>query len=229
MSFIDTKLIPVSQRIADNKYIKCLAGGSMSLMAIILIGAVFNLLNSIGFEWYQNFIQGIGINYLFNLIYNACMNLMSVFIVYSVGFNSAKIFGHEELAFNNGFLAEVAFFILMPIGSYTAEGAFGATNFYAIDYLGSHGVFLALITGIVVTKINIFIVEKKITIKMPAGVPQNVLGFLYSFDSRHSHRIPVRHYQLVVYHDSLGQCGRCDLWPAPDPTVRTDRLLCPLL
>ena len=117
---------------------------------------------------------GIGINYLFNLIYNACMNLMSVFIVYSVGFNSAKIFGHEELAFNNGFLAEVAFFILMPIGSYTAEGAFGATNFYAIDYLGSHGVFLALITGIVVTKINIFIVEKKITIKMPAGVPQNV-------------------------------------------------------
>ena len=38
----------------------------------------------------------------------------------------------------------------------------------------SHGVFLALITGIVVTKINIFIVEKKITIKMPAGVPQNV-------------------------------------------------------
>ena len=65
MSFIDTKLIPVSQRIADNKYIKCLAGGSMSLMAIILIGAVFNLLNSIGFEWYQNFIQGIGINYLF--------------------------------------------------------------------------------------------------------------------------------------------------------------------
>lgn len=174
MSFIDTKLIPVSQRIADNKYIRCLAGGSMSLMAIILIGAVFNLLNSIGFEWYQNFIQGIGINYLFNLIYNACMNLMSVFIVYSVGFNSAKIFGHEELAFNNGFLAEVAFFILMPIGSYTAEGAFGATNFYAIDYLGSHGVFLALITGIVVTKINIFIVEKKITIKMPAGVPQNV-------------------------------------------------------
>ena len=89
MSFIDTKLIPLSQRIADNKYIKCLAGGSMSLMAIILIGAVFNLLNSIGFEWYQNFIQGIGINYLFNLIYNACMNLMSVFIVYSVGFNSA--------------------------------------------------------------------------------------------------------------------------------------------
>ena len=101
MSFIDTKLIPVSQRIADNKYIKCLAGGSMSLMAIILIGAVFNLLNSIGFEWYQNFIQGIGINYLFNLIYNACMNLMSVLIVDSVGFNFAKIFGHEELAFNN--------------------------------------------------------------------------------------------------------------------------------
>ena len=121
--FIEDKLIPASQKIADNKYIKCLAGGSMSLMAIILIGAVFNLLNSIGFEWYQNFITSCGLGYLFNLIYNACMNLMSVFIVYSVGYNSANIFEHEELAFNNGFLAEVAFFILMPIGSYTPEGA----------------------------------------------------------------------------------------------------------
>lgn len=172
--FIEDKLIPASQKIADNKYIKCLAGGSMSLMAIILIGAVFNLLNSIGFEWYQNFITSCGLGYLFNLIYNACMNLMSVFIVYSVGYNSANIFEHEELAFNNGFLAEVAFFILMPIGSYTPEGAWAAVNFFNIDYLGSHGVFLALIVGIIVTKINIFIVDKNITIKMPAGVPQNV-------------------------------------------------------
>lgn len=172
--FIENKLIPVSQKIADNKYIKCLASGSMSLMAVILIGAIFNLLNSIGFEWYQNFITGCGLSYLFNLIYNACMNLMSVFIVYSVGYNAANIFGHEDLAFNNGFLAEVAFFILMPIGSYTPEGAWSAVSFYNIDYLGSHGVFLALIVGIIVTKINIFIVDKKITIKMPAGVPQNV-------------------------------------------------------
>ena len=52
MSFIDTKLIPVSQRIADNKYIKCLAGGSMSLMAIILIGAVFNLLIQSRWAWF---------------------------------------------------------------------------------------------------------------------------------------------------------------------------------
>ncbi len=82
MSFIDTKLIPVSQRIADNKYIKCLAGGSMSLMVIILIGAGFHHLHSIGFVWYQNFLQGIGINFLVNLILNACMKLTSVFIVY---------------------------------------------------------------------------------------------------------------------------------------------------
>ena len=43
-----------------------------------------------------------------------------------------------------------------------------------MDYLGSHGVFLAFIVGILVTKINIYIVDKKITVKMPEGVPENV-------------------------------------------------------
>lgn len=38
---IETKLIPVSNKISQNKVIKCMSGGSMSLMAIILIGGIF--------------------------------------------------------------------------------------------------------------------------------------------------------------------------------------------
>lgn len=47
-------------------------------------------------------------------------------------------------------------------------------NMVLMNYLGSHGVFLAFIVGILVTKINIYIVDKKITVKMPEGVPENV-------------------------------------------------------
>lgn len=44
----------------------------------------------------------------------------------------------------------------------------------SLDYLGNQDVFIAFILSILVTKINIAIVEKKLTIQMPEGVPENV-------------------------------------------------------
>ena len=43
-----------------------------------------------------------------------------------------------------------------------------------MNYLGSKGTFLAFIVAILTTKINIAVVERKLTIRMPAGVPENV-------------------------------------------------------
>jgi PTS system cellobiose-specific IIC component len=97
------------------------------------------------------------------------MNFMGIFMVFSIAYNGAKIWDHAELSFNNGLLALMSYLILIPYGADEA-----GNSIIQMDYLGSHGVFLAFIVGILVTKINIFIVDKKITIKMPEGVPENV-------------------------------------------------------
>lgn len=167
--FIEDKLVPVSTGFAQNAYVRCIGSGSQSLMAIIMIGAIFNLFNSIAWEPYQNLITSLGISSFLSTVYNASMNFMGIFMVFSVAFNGAKIWDHQELAFNNGLLALMCYLILIPYG--TSETGGTIVN---LDYLGSHGVFLAFIVGILVTKINIAIVEKKITIKMPEGVPENV-------------------------------------------------------
>lgn len=168
-SFIEDKLVPVSTGFAQNSYVRCIGSGSQSLMAIIMIGAIFNLFNSIAWEPYQNLITSIGISSFLSTVYNASMNFMGLFMVFSIAFNGAKIWDHAELSFNNGLLALMSYLILIPYGTDEA-----GTSFVQLDYLGSHGVFLAFIIGILVTKINIFIVDKKITVKMPEGVPENV-------------------------------------------------------
>lgn len=168
-SFIENKLVPISTGFAQNRYVRCIGTGSQSLMAIIMIGAVFNLLNSIQIEPYQNFIQSVGISAFLNAVYNACMNYMGLFMVFGVGFAGAKIFDHPELAYNNGLLSLMAYLIMVPTGTNEA-----GSSVVVLDYLGSHGVFLAFILGIMATKINIALVERNITIKMPAGVPENV-------------------------------------------------------
>lgn len=82
--FIENTLVPISTAFAQNRYVRCIGTGSQNLMAIIMIGAVFNLLNSIQIDPYQSFIQATGIAAFLNAVYNACMNFMGVFMVFSV-------------------------------------------------------------------------------------------------------------------------------------------------
>lgn len=169
VGFIEGKLIPLSTGFAQNPYVRCIGSGSQSLMAIIMLGAIFNLLNSIAWEPYQNLITSLGISGFLSTVYNASMNFMGLFMVFSVAYQGAKIWEHDKLAFNNGLLALMCYLVLIPYGTNEA-----GSSVIQLDYLGSHGVFLAFIVGILVTKINIAIVDKNITIKMPEGVPENV-------------------------------------------------------
>ncbi len=167
--FLNGKLIPFSMKVSQNRYVQSIGQGSMGLMAIIMIGAVFNLLNTIPFESYQNLLTSTGIGDGLNAIYNACMNFMGLFMVISVARSAAKSFGHEELANENAFLALMGYLILIPL---TANEA--GDSLINMNYLGSKGTFLAFIVAILTTKINIAVVERKLTIRMPAGVPENV-------------------------------------------------------
>lgn len=168
-TFLNEKLIPFSTKVSQNKYVQSIGQGSMGLMAVIMIGAVFNLLNTIPIDAYQNFLASTGIGEAFSAIYNASMNFMGLFMVFSVAISAAKSFGHEKLANENAFLALMGYLILVPL---TASEA--GDSLVNMNYLGSRGTFLAFIVAILTTKIHIAVTERNITIKMPNGVPENV-------------------------------------------------------
>lgn len=172
--FMEEKFVPIASKVGANRYLKSLSVGSMSLMAIIMVGAIFSLLGTIPWEPYQQFIANTGLKQLFGFAPRVTTDLMAVYMVVGVAYSAAKIFNHEELAFNNTILALASFMILVPLKDILAEGAFAPDTFINISYLGAKGIFLALITGIIVTKIYCFIVNKKWTIKMPEGVPEQV-------------------------------------------------------
>ena len=169
MRFLNEKLVPFSTKVAQNKYIQSIGQGSMGLMAIILVGSIFNLLNTLPIEAYQGFITSTGLSDVFNAIYNAAMNFMGLFMVASVARGAAKSFGHEDLAIEDMFLALMGYLILVPL---TANDA--GDSLVNINYLGSRGAFMAFIVALVTTKIHIAVVDRGFTIKMPAGVPDSV-------------------------------------------------------
>lgn len=172
--FMEEKFVPIASKIGANRYLKALSIGSMSLMAIIMIGAIFSLLGNIPWDAYQSFITSTGIKQLFSFAPKITTDLMAVYMVVGVAYNAAKIFNHEDLAFNNTLLSLASFMLLVPLKDVLEEGAFAPNTFIDMAYLGARGIFLALITGIIVTKIYCFIVDRKWTIKMPQGVPEQV-------------------------------------------------------
>ena len=169
MRFLNEKLVPFSTKVAQNKYIQAIGQGSMSLMAIILVGSIFNLLNTLPIEAYQGFLASTGLAGVFGAIYDAAMNFMGLFMVASVARGAAKSFGHEELANENMFLALMGYLIHVPI--VVDEAGDSIVN---LNYLGSRGAFMAFIVALVTTKIHIAVVNRGFTIKMPAGVPDSV-------------------------------------------------------
>ena len=169
MRFLNERLVPFSTKVSQNRYIQAIGQGSMGLMAVILVGAVFNLLNTLPIEPYQALLTSTGIGDAFGAIYNAAMNFMGLFMVASVARAAARSFGHEELAIENMFLALMGYLILVPLTTNDA-----GDSIINMNYLGSRGTFMAFIVAIVTTKINIAVVERHLVIKMPDGVPDSV-------------------------------------------------------
>ena len=169
MRFLNEKLVPFSTRVSQNKYIQAIGQGSMGLMGIILVGSIFNLLNTFPIEPYQAFLTSSGLGGVFAAIYNAAMSFMGIFMVASVARSAAKSFGRENLAIENIFIALMGYLILVPL---TASEA--GDSIVNLNYLGSRGAFMAFIVALVTTKIHIAVVDRGLTIKMPEGVPESV-------------------------------------------------------
>ena len=169
MRFLNEKLVPFSTKVSQNRYIQAIGGGAMGLMAIILVGSIFNLLNTLPFEPYQAFLASSGLAGVFGAIYDAAMNYMGLFMVASVARGAAKSFDHEKLAIENMFLALMGYLILVPLTTNDAGDSLANLN-----YLGSRGAFMAFIVALVTTKIHIAVVDRGLTIKMPEGVPESV-------------------------------------------------------
>ena len=55
--YLQEKVIPKANQIASNKYLKAVSDGFMTIMPVIIVGAIFSLLNSLSIPAYQAFIN----------------------------------------------------------------------------------------------------------------------------------------------------------------------------
>lgn len=171
MNMMEKYLVPLANKISANRYLKTISNGSMALLGVIMLGSLFTVVSSITWDPYQSFLTSTGLGTLFSYVPDYTIDLLALYMAFSIGYQGAKIFEIGDKAFNAGAISLVCFLLLTPINATALEGS----TFLDIAYLGAKGVFVALITGIITVKILELFVKKNFTIKMPNGVPSMVM------------------------------------------------------
>jgi PTS system cellobiose-specific IIC component len=181
MGKLEKTLLPIAQKVGKNKYLLTLRDSFAMIMPLLIIGSMFTLVASFPIPAWTSFLTAtkIGDYTLSSLLAvpaNCTVGLMAVFVAYNIGYNMAGYDGLEDK--NSAGIASLAsWFILMPlITKYTPTGTTDVYDVSSIplSWVGARGVFVAIVMGIITTKIYGWFVKRDITIKMPEGVPPTV-------------------------------------------------------
>lgn len=159
------KLQDFGQKLGTNKFLSALQAGMMSMMGVIMVGAVFQIICAIG-PMFHLFENGDAIYNFLYLPYQYTMNLMSLWLVAVMSYNYAKNLKMKS-PIMDAVNSTVCF--VLAVGAFmTTESGVSALN---MGFLGSTGMFTGFIVVFIVVNIDRLCVEKNIRIKMPDVCP----------------------------------------------------------
>lgn len=77
IQFMEEKFIPVANKISRIKALQAVSGGSMSLLGVIMVGAIFSVLTSITWAPYQNFLKATHLLTIINFVPSVTTDLLA--------------------------------------------------------------------------------------------------------------------------------------------------------
>lgn len=189
-------LMPIGQKLGTEPHLQAISNGMLFGLPFLVIGSFFMIfanppidLNHYNPHTANAFMQFLASwkhfainNYdTITLPYNMTMGIYSLICAFGIGYELSKLY--KRNAAMDGMMATVVF--LMICGP-VKKGKI------IMDYLGTNGLFVAILVGLLVIELNRGIDKLNWKIKMPPSVPPAVVTFVNSL-------IPLTINILVFY------------------------------
>ena len=168
-NFLENKIAPFAARLGAVKQLVAIRDGISYVMPLIIIGSVALILNSLPIEahWYTSLMGDAGWGDRLNLLVDGTFGLIGLLSAFTIAFALANQYKVDGIS--AGVLSVSAYLISTP-HVFDKDGVAGVN----LGLLGSKGLFVAIVIGIISTEIFRFFIKRDIVIKMPDGVPPAV-------------------------------------------------------
>ncbi|MDO4595006.1 MAG: PTS cellobiose transporter subunit IIC [Tissierellia bacterium] len=159
------KIENIAVKLGSNRYLKSLRDGIVLSMPLVIIGSLFLIIASFPIQSWLDFLEKTDAAKWFTKITNGSFGIIG--LVSSFGIARSLTNSYDEDGVASGILSLSAYLIMTPLFADETTG-------YSLDYLGSRGLFAAIVISMISAKIYHFFVSRNIVIKMPDGVPPAV-------------------------------------------------------
>jgi len=170
-SFFD-RISPTLNKIGNNRYLLTIMESMMATLGPIILGSLAVLLLVFPIKAVPNTIQAWGFTPILNSVNTFTVGALALYIVFLMARNLVGNFLKDDNGSAAGIIALMSFLFVTPLGNIVAKKV--TTTALPSTWLGSQGVFSAMIIGLVVGRLYVYIRQHNWTIKMPQGVPPMV-------------------------------------------------------
>lgn len=176
-AFLGSKLLPLSQKLQQNKVLAALMEGFIRTSPITLGIALITIVGNFPIPGWIDYLTSLGIYPHVEAITNGATGVFSLYVVYSLAFSYAKQLGTNER--NAAIISLASFVMLMPqtvatMAMQNGEAVDSTIAALRLDFLGGQGLFIGMIVALVVTQLYAYLSKKNIVLKLPDSVPPMV-------------------------------------------------------
>ena len=172
IGIIEQKIMPVANRIGTQRHMTAIRKGIIATMPLTIVGSFFTILLNIPIESIAAVIEPY--REILDIPFRYTVGILALYATFGIASSLAKSYRLDSLT--AGILALMSFLIVAAPPTRILEDMVEVTagRYINIANLGSGSLFGAIVTAIISVEIYRFFIEKKITIRMPDGVPPEV-------------------------------------------------------
>ena len=171
-NIMDKTIAPVASKVADSKMLDALMGGMMCTLPMTLGVSVIAILINFPIPGFSDWVVSSGLMATGNSILTVTMNMMGIYISFFIGLRWGKVCGLS--GYTGGIVSGAVFLAFMPQQSFED---IPMASFINTSYMGSNGIFVAILLGLIVPKVTAIVMSKR-EIKLPDMVPPMVADSL---------------------------------------------------
>lgn len=180
MQKLEKFLTPIANVLSKNKVLSAIRDGFLITVPITIVGSIFLLIANFPLEGFLNLMTAVfgeGWDVYLGRVSAIAFDCVALLGVLSIGYCYAREKGLEN-RIGGAVVALVCFLIITPQSNVvTIEGVAetATVSGFKFTFLGTAGMFLAMLTAILSVEIYAWAIKKKLVIKLPDGVPPAVM------------------------------------------------------